>query len=78
LPRYFFHLHNDQYTEDEEGRECPNLECAREAAVAEARTMAASSVAEGHLDLSHFVRVTDARGRQVLTVTFGDAVAVRP
>lgn len=77
LSRYFFHLHNDCYTEDEEGRECPDLDSAREAALAEARTMAATSVVEGHLDLSHFVRVTDVRGREVMTVSFADAVAVR-
>ncbi len=78
MSRYFFHLHDSHFTQDEEGRECPSLESARAAAIAEARVMASSNVIEGHLDLSHSVSVTDVRGQQVLTVCFGDAVEVRP
>jgi hypothetical protein len=78
MARYFFHLHNDVETYDEEGRECDSIEAAREAAISEARVMASSSVLEGHLVLSHNVAVTDARGRQVLVVRFGDAVSVQP
>ena len=77
MSRYFFHLHNDTYTQDEEGRECASLEDARLAAIEEAKVMAASSVADGHLNLSHWVEVTDAQGRQALVVRFGDAIEIR-
>lgn len=78
MSRYYFHLQNDMYVEDEEGRECSSLEAVRAAAVAEARVMASSSVIEGQLNLSHAVNVTDSSGRPVLTIRFGDAVEVRP
>lgn len=78
MARFYFHLHNDTYVEDEEGRDCPSFEDARAIAVSEARVMASSSVREGHLDLSDAIAVTDERGQQVLFVRFGDAVVVRP
>jgi hypothetical protein len=77
MARYFFHLHNDSFTQDEEGRECAGLEDARTAAIQEARVMASSYVLQGHLDLSHFIEVADSTGQRVLVVPFGEAVAVR-
>ena len=67
MARYFFHLHNDVHTRDEEGRECASLEAAREAAFSEARVMASSSVLEGHLvtyELNKAQRVVDMGGEQ--------------
>lgn len=78
MARYFFHLHNDLYVEDEEGRECADFEEAQATAFAEARVMASSSVRDGHLDLSHGISVTDERGQRVMFVRFGDAVEVVP
>lgn len=78
MARYYFHLQNGIYTEDEEGRECASFEMVRDAALSEARAMASSNVGDGHLILSHAVTVTDERGQQVLVVRFGDAVEVRP
>ena len=77
MARFFFHLHNDFDTQDTEGRELPDLEEPRRQATEEARMMAAESVQLGHLDLSHFVRVTTADGTTVLKIKFGDAVDVR-
>jgi len=76
MPRFFFHLHNDDDTPDEEGRELPGIEVARAAAIADARHMAAESVRSGRLDLSHFVEVADAAGERLFRISFGEAVAI--
>jgi len=76
MPRYFFHLHNDIEILDEEGRECADLDIARREAFSEAREMAARSVREGHLKLSHSISVTDSAGETVVIATFGDAVRI--
>jgi hypothetical protein len=77
MPRYFFHLHNDEDTLDEEGRELPDIDAARREARADARHMAAESVSStGRLDRSHFVAVTRADGKLLFRVTFGEAVAI--
>ena len=76
MPRYFFNLYNDVDSTDEEGREWPDLDSARRAAVEDARHMAAESLRHGHLNLSHFVEVT-VENRQVLfKVTFGEVVTI--
>jgi hypothetical protein len=74
--RYYFHLHNDVQSRDEEGRDLPSLEAARLVAVDEARVMAAESVGEGHLDLGHHIKVEDESRTIQFEVTFGDAVTV--
>ena len=76
MPRYFFHLHNDLETRDEEGLELPDLAAARDVADHEARAMAAQSVANGQLDLNHSIEVTDESGATVLVVRFGEAVEI--
>ncbi len=76
MPRFYFHLHNDMYTHDEEGREFRDVDAAHGAAVEDARQMAAESVRAGHLDLTHYVEVTDDSDRSLLRVTFGDVVTI--
>jgi hypothetical protein len=76
--RYYFHLHNDIQSLDEEGRELPDLEAARLEAVDEARVMAAESVRKGHLNLGHNIKVEDESRTIQFEVTFGDAVTVIP
>ena len=76
MPRYFFHLHNDLETRDEEGLELPDLAAARNVAEQEARAMAAQSVANGQLDLRHSIEVIDESGATVLVVRFGEAVEI--
>ena len=76
MPRYFFHLHNDIETRDEEGIELPDLAAARGVAEHEARAIAAEAVANGRLCLHHSIEVTDESGASVLTVRFGEAVEI--
>lgn len=74
--RFFFHLHNDIETRDEEGRDLPNADAALALARNEARLMAAESVRTGHLDLSHNIEVTDESGATCFRVSFGDVLAI--
>ena len=77
MPRYHFHLYNDEVTLDTEGRELANLESACAAASIEARTMAANEVSEeGKLDLKHRIDIVDEAGNCVSTVYFRDVVQV--
>jgi hypothetical protein len=77
MPRFFFHLHNDIDTHDEEGRDLPDIDAARRSAEHDARNMAAESVRAGHLVLDHFVEVTGEEGRPLFRVTFGEVVEIR-
>ena len=76
MPRFYFHLHNDVDSLDEEGRELPDLRAASQAALQDARQMAAESVMNGHLNLHHYVEVTDEQGQPVLHVAFGEVVKI--
>jgi len=78
VPRFFFHLYDDTVALDEEGREMPSLEVAREAAIRDAREMACSEVLEGHLGLNHRIEVVDANDVPVATVLFKDVVKLHP
>jgi hypothetical protein len=74
--RFYFHLHNDLDTLDEEGAELANEQAAKDHALKEARVMAAESVRLGTLNLSHFVAVTDSEGKPRFKVKFGEAVDI--
>ncbi len=76
MPRFFFNLHNDLDAPDPEGRELPDLAAARDAAIREARELAAETVMQGRLDLGHFIEVADAAGAPLFRVRFGEAVTV--
>jgi hypothetical protein len=75
MARYYFHLSNGNgFVPDEEGQEHPDLEAARAAAVRSARSIMASDVQRGLLDLSSFIEIEDGAHRLVHTLTFEDAV----
>jgi hypothetical protein len=78
MPRYYFHLHNDIETEDEEGRELDGLDSAREQAILGARDLMAEEVMRGMINLSHWIEVRDERNERVLAVLFRDALEVHP
>jgi hypothetical protein len=77
MPRYFFHIFNDETTMDEEGQELPNLKAARERAIKDARHLMTDSLRDGRIELSHHIAVQDDKGRLLADVKFGDAVAIR-
>ena len=77
MPRFYFHLFNDITSIDEEGSELPTESAARQRAETNAREMAAESVREGHLVLSHRIEVGNELGEKIATVRFGDVIQVR-
>jgi hypothetical protein len=75
MPRYYFHVCNGNgFVQDEEGEELPNVDAARLAAIRSARSIMASDVQRGILDLSSFIEIEDSEKRLVLTLGFQDAV----
>lgn len=78
MPRYFFHLHNDEDIIDEEGIELPDLDRAREWADQQAVHMAAASVLEHHhLSGAHRIDVADLAGQVLISVLFRDVIGIK-
>lgn len=73
MPRYYFHVFNDEVSIDEEGSLLPDLESARETALDGCRDLVCESVKKGHLNLDHRIDVADETGEVLLRVTFRDA-----
>jgi hypothetical protein len=78
MPRFFFHLYDDEVTLDPEGRELPNAAAAKDEAIKNAREIACAEVVNGHLGLNHRIEVTDANDTPVVTITFRDVVKLHP
>ncbi len=77
MPRFFFHVCNGNgFTEDEEGRDLPDLDSARAEAIKGARSIMAEELQRGHLDLSSFIEIEDEAHNWLLTLTFQDAVRI--
>jgi hypothetical protein len=76
MPRYFFHLYNDQTVMDEEGVELPDIEAALANGIKEAREIMLDTVLQGRINFSHWIDIADESGAVVRTVSFGEAVAV--
>ena len=77
MARYFFNVRNGQgLTPDEEGRELADVEAARAAALADARSMLSAEVMDGRLDLGGRIEIEDADHVRVLTVDFREAVSL--
>lgn len=77
MARFYFHLFNDVTSVDEEGADLPSESAAMQRAKANAREMAAESVRDGHLVLSHRIDVGNELGDTIATIRFGDVVQVR-
>ena len=65
MPRYFFHVYNDEISLDDEGQELPDLEAARGHAIMAARSLMRDGLAAGSIDLSHFIAIDDEKGEQL-------------
>ena len=75
MPRYYFHVCNGNgFLQDEEGQELADLDAARAEAVRNARSIMASDVQRGMLDLSSFIEIEDEEHRLVHTLGFEDAL----
>lgn len=79
MPRYFFHLHNDDDVIDHSGTEFPDLAAARDHALAMARfEVSEAAKRDGRIILSHRIDVEDESGAVLETMHFADAVQIRP
>ena len=77
MPRFYFHLLNDVDAPDEEGKEFPDLDAAREHARRNIRFTAAESLKEqGRVVLSHRIQIEDGGGNVLDTVFFSDVVSI--
>jgi len=73
MPRYFFHIFNDEIVIDKEGSELPDINRAREKAISGARSLICQSVENGHLNLNHRLEVCDEGDTRLFTLTFREA-----
>lgn len=80
VPRYYF-LVRDEWGEapDDEGVELPDLDAAREYAIAGARSMMSDSVRRGILNLTASIDILDGDGdgEVKLQLVFKDAIEIR-
>jgi len=78
MPRYLFHLYDDEETLDAEGKHFPGLEAAQAEAVQSARSIMGSQLqSTGEITLSHWIEVETEAG-EIHIVTFGDTVKINP
>jgi hypothetical protein len=79
MPRYFFQIHNGTgLTEDQEGRELPDLAAARAEAVSGIRSIVSEEALEGQLDLEGRIEIRDGSERTLLVVGFAEAFKISP
>jgi len=76
MPRYYFDLHNDVDSLDDQGCVFPDDAAAIEHGIMEARHMAAHSVDQGHLIKHDRIEVRDEDRQLVRVVRFGEAVLI--
>lgn len=73
MPRFFFHLVEDERLSDDEGCELADLLEARVHALKAARSLAGANIKDGWLNLDHCIQVMDRDGLEMFTLRFGDA-----
>lgn len=77
MPKFYFHLRNDIDVPDDEGRDLPDLEAARDEAICLARFEISQAVTrDAKITLSHRIEIEDDDKQVVDTVWFRDVVAV--
>ena len=76
MPHYYFHVFNDVTAIDEEGRELPDADAAREYALEAARALVCESVHQGHLNLDHRIEIEDETGART-PLTFREAFTIQ-
>jgi hypothetical protein len=77
MPLYFFHVRGGHWpAEAEEGWALDDKSSAVESATTAARSLIASDILDGILDLSARIEVEDSEGRPIVTVPFASVVMV--
>lgn len=78
MPRFFFHVFDELTALDEEGRDLPSLDAARQAAMSGARDLMCEQLRKGRLVLHHHIEVEDESGARVIVMPFRDAAEIEP
>ena len=77
LPRYYLHVCNgDGFTEDEEGRDFPDLDAARQMAIDGLRGILSEEMKAGQLNMASFIEIENEDHQLVITVPFAEVVRV--
>jgi hypothetical protein len=74
VPRYFFHIFDDESFTDHDGREFVNDAAALHQGLLDSRSMAARCVLDGRLMLDRRIEVTSLDGRTLGTIRCRDVV----
>jgi hypothetical protein len=77
MPRFYFHLTENETVHDDEGQYFETVEEARQAAIRAAREMLAESILDGEIDLIDRIMIADENGNPVLVVPFAETVTIR-
>jgi hypothetical protein len=77
MARYYFHLYDDVVTLDEEGVDLPDIDAARDNAIAAIRGLICGDVQNGRLDLRHHLEVAGEDNQRLLTIRYGEALDLR-
>ena len=76
MPKYKFHIYNDDRTIDDQGRDCADLDAARTHATEGARSIMAEEIrVKGEISLHHWIEIEDERG-DMHVVPFADTVKI--
>lgn len=76
MPVYFFHIREGEaIIRDSDGIDLVDEAAAHAHAVKGARSLLSTAVLEGRLPLDHSIIAIDESGRQVLEITYREAVA---
>lgn len=76
MPRFFFHMREDELIPDPDGIDYPDAGGARTAAVEGARGIICDQVRRGRLCLRHSIEVADESGACLFTLRFDEAIEV--
>lgn len=76
MPRFFFHVYDDDVAYDDEGRDFPDAEAAKREAIKGACELMCEQLRKGSLALNHRVVVEDEAGNPVATMRFGELVNI--
>jgi uncharacterized protein DUF6894 len=75
MPRYYLHIRNTDYMAlDDEGTDLPDLNAARECALAAAREILAGLIRIGDEEWPESIVITDQSGTEIAAVPFRDAL----
>ena len=78
MPRYYFHIRNaDDLLPDEEGTDLPDLNAARELALASARDLLGDAIKAGKEIVPESIVIADAHGQELMSVPLEHALPDR-